>query len=127
MSQCAAVRRVGSREPCKLPCLEGVEFCGKHARARNPQRWVELFDVAQVVRMQAVIRGFLLRRQIRWAGPGAMKRSLCMNDEDLATFDEKERVSPLDYFGWEEAGKVWWMDVRSMLQLIRTEPKPVNP
>lgn len=107
--------------------MEGVEFCSRHARARNPQRWADLADPKAVCKAQALVRGFLVRRQIRWAGPGALKRAVCVNEEDFATLDEKERVSPLDYFGWEEAGKVWWMDVRSALQLIRMEPTPLNP
>lgn len=96
-----------------------------------PVRWETTPEaskrVRQVTILQSLARRFLVKRQIRWAGPGAMHRKECVNDEEMVTFEDKANVSPLEYFGWEESGKVWWMSQVSALQLLREDLRPVNP
>lgn len=129
MNRCAAVRKKGSTDRCRNAALINAEFCGQHARSRDPTRWRDLDPdyTRKLVLTQKMARGWLVRHRLTRAGPGVLKRSLCNNDEDLVTFDEKDRVHPWDYFGWEEEGKVWWFDVRTILQLLRGSLHPVNP
>lgn len=97
----------------------------------HPVRWDTTLDamvrIQSVTVVQSLVRRFLVKRLIRWAGPGALRRKECVNDEEMVTFDEKTHVSPLEYFGWEENGKTWWMSQLSAIQLLREELRPVNP
>lgn len=130
MAQCASVRKKGSRDRCESKAVLNSDFCGRHARMRLPLRWVDHQDpdyIHTVVSLQSRIRGFLVRNRIRLAGPGALRRSPCINDEEMVTFETKSEVSPFEYFGWEENGKVWWMSQLSALQLLLSELRPVNP
>ena len=47
--------------------------------------------------------------------------------QSSVTFDDKNSVTPLDYFAFEEAGKVYWFDVRSILQNSIDKIRPMNP
>ena len=69
----------------------------------------------------------MIRNLIRESGPGCLKRSLCHNDEELVTLEEKHRQYPLDYFSFEENGKNWWFDIRTLTQLLEEKVEPLNP
>jgi hypothetical protein len=38
-----------------------------------------------------------------------------------------QSVHPLDYFSFEEGGKVWWFDIRSMIGCLNASFIPLNP
>jgi len=125
--QCASVRKRGSRDQCPALAISNSDFCGRHARMKNPVRWVDSIPKDSVPKLQALVRGWLTRVRIKLAGPGVLRRKDCVNDEEMVTFEDKTRVHPHDYFGWEENGKVWWMSIPSMGQLVRDQLHPVNP
>ena len=130
MAQCASVRKKGSKDRCEANTVLNSDFCGRHARMKVPVRWADTQDesyIRTVVHLQSRIRGFLVRRSLRWAGPGVLSRKHCINDEEMVTFESKSEVHPFEYFGWEENGKIWWMSQLSALQLLREELRPVNP
>lgn len=125
--QCASVRKKGSRDQCTAHSIPNSDFCGRHARMKGPIRWTDTVPIIPVVKMQALVRGGLIRRRLRLAGPGVLRRKECVNDEEMVTFEDKSRVHPHDYFGWEENGKIWWMSIASMGQLTRDQLHPANP
>lgn len=56
-----------------------------------------------------------------------LKRGICHNEEDMVTGVEKTRQHPLEYFAFEEAGKVWWFDAVSLLRWSVENVEVVNP
>jgi hypothetical protein len=50
-----------------------------------------------------------------------------VNDEDLVTMESKEKQHPFDYFGIEEAGKIWWFDFGSAWEWSIRTVTPLNP
>jgi len=80
-----------------------------------------------VVRIQALARGWLLRHRLSLAGPGVLHRGAVDNDEDLFTCEPKDRHHPLQYFAFEESGKVWWFDAGSLWSWMSRSVEPVNP
>ncbi len=74
-----------------------------------------------------MIRGWLVRKRIALAGPGAMRRTNLANDEDLITCADAGRVSPLNYFAFEENGKTWWFEFGSLWRWVVRSTEPVNP
>lgn len=129
MKRCTAVRKQGSIEPCLARALLGHTLCGRHARMKSPMMWVDANKprTAPIVKAQAWVRGHLLRKRIRLAGPGVLHRENLANDEDLVTCTDKLRVSPLNYFAFEENGKIWWFEFLSLWNWAIRSYEPVNP
>lgn len=127
---CASVKKKGSAQPCEAPRLANVMFCGRHARMRNHVLWTTVMGSRlhpHFTRAQALIRGWLLRRRLKMAGPGVLRRGDVANDEDLNTCEDKTRQHPLTFFSFEEAGKVWWFDYATLFRWCEMSPEPVNP
>lgn len=127
MVQCASVRKKGTTEQCSAKALINSDFCGRHSKARNPVRWVGAANESSIIKLQSILRGFLVRRRLRYSGPGVLNRKACINDEELVTLDDKNSVHPFDYFGWIQNDKLWWMSIVSVMQLFRGELHPTNP
>lgn len=104
-------------------------MCGRHARMKAPLRWADLHchRSERIARAQALIRGWLLRKRLALGGPGVLCRKNLANDEDLVTCVEKERQHPLEYFAFEENGKVWWFDFASLWRWSIQTHEPANP
>lgn len=125
---CASCKNRTSDDRCSNKALKGLILCGKHAKSKNPRLWKDVNKLDnKALLIQKVWRGHSVRNWISLAGPGALKRSLCHNEEELFTFDDKKSVSPLDYFSFSEAGKVYWFDIRSIVQNSADKVIPVNP
>lgn len=129
MNQCTAVRSRGSLHPCQAPALRGVFLCGRHAKMKHPPLWTTAHQsrTPPLVRVQAVVRGWLLRRRLRLAGPGVLCRRGLSNDDDFATCVELTRISPLEYIGFEENGKRWGFSFASLWTWSTRSITPVNP
>lgn len=103
-------------------------MCGKHARVKNPRLWKDVNNLdCKAVIIQKIWRGFTIRSWLTLAGPGVLNRKVCHNDEELVTLDDKNKVHPFDYFSFEENGKVYWFDVRSLSENNLLKLQPTNP
>jgi hypothetical protein len=126
--QCFSCKNKRSKDRCSNSALNGLLFCGIHAHAKNPRLWEDLELLNKYAQLiQKVWRGHVVRMIIRLAGPGCLKRSLCHNETELVSMDEKERVYPFDYFGFNENGRVYWFDIRSISEIVSNNEKPQNP
>jgi hypothetical protein len=127
MNRCVAVRRQGSHEPCPANALRGHTLCGRHARMRTPVLWVDVnaTSAPPIVRMQSCVRGWLIRRRLSYAGFGVLRRKDLANDEDIISYDHKDRVHPMDYISFEENGKFWWFTFGSLWTWCMRNP--TNP
>ena len=129
MPQCAAVRNKTSFDQCLSNALKGVNLCGRHARAKDPILWVTRNQpkILRFTKVQALYRGWCVRKVLSLAGPGVLKRKDCVNDEELVTTESKDRQHPFEYFGLEEAGKVWWFDFGTLWEWSIRSVTPTNP
>jgi hypothetical protein len=107
--------------------MKSHTLCGRHARMKAPILWASLHEPAPMVRVQALVRGFLLRKRLALAGPGVLCRKTLANDEDLFTCETKDRQHPGQYFAFEEAGKVWWFDAGGLWGWMSRSIEPINP
>lgn len=125
---CASCRNITSTDRCSSSAITGLQFCGRHVKVKNPRLWVEVNHVIpKVVLIQKIWRGFFIRKRIIESGPGVLNRSVCQNDEELVTLESKNRQYPLDYFSFEEGGKVFWFDIESIARCVFENSAPVNP
>lgn len=129
MSQCAAVKRRGVVERCSAMSLRGHTLCGRHARLRYPILWADTLRdrTSPLIKIQSVVRGWLVRKRLSYAGPGVLSRKDLMNDEDIITYTEKHRVHPMEFFSFEENGKIWWFEFASLWTWMMRTRNPINP
>lgn len=129
MRQCFSCKNRHSYERCSAACVGSMLVCGRHAKCKNVRFWhKETPRIGRaILRIQAAWRGYALRRFLRLAGPGVLKRKLCHNDEELTTFMEKDKQDPLDYFSINENGTVWWFDQKTMFQWAHRQLEITNP
>jgi hypothetical protein len=125
MNKCLSVKRAGSTEPCMANALRGHTLCGRHARMKHPVLWKSTSK--PIVKIQACVRGWLVRRRLWYAGPGVICRKNLANDEDIITCTEKEKVHPMDFFSFVENGKVWWFEFSSLWTWCMRNEEPSNP
>jgi len=129
MAQCAAVKNKKSTDRCAHGPLLGHTLCGRHAKCKTVQLWADVNrnKILRFTKVQALYRGWCVRRVLAWAGPGVLRRETCVNDEDLVTCEPKDRQHPMSYFGFEEAGKVWWFDFGTAWEWTIRSVTPLNP
>ena len=129
MPKCAAIRNKSSSDQCPSDSMSGHTLCGRHARSRNPRLWTDANrdKIARFTKVQALYRGWRVRRVLALAGPGVLRRDKCVNDDDLVTTETKDRQHPFDYFGIEEHGKIWWFDFGTAWEWTIRSVAPTNP
>lgn len=128
MNQCVSCKNINSAERCPLKSLTGIPFCGKHAKMKKHKLWVEPEHLSvNAIKIQKLWRGYSVRHYLELAGKGVLKRSLCHNEEEVNSLEDKHRQHPFEYFSFEESGKLWWLDVRSMYEWSVQQTKPSNP
>jgi hypothetical protein len=128
MPQCGCCKNILSTLRCPHDALTGLRFCGKHSRSKNPKLWADVNNTEpKAILIQKIWRGYFIRNILRLSGPGVLKREVCSNTEELFTFDEKEKLYPLDYFAFEENGKIYWFDIRTMIQCMDNSTELKNP
>jgi len=129
MNRCASVRKAGSSEQCPARALVGHTLCGRHAKCKKAVLWADVHASrgTGLVRCQAVVRGWLVRRRLVVCGPGALRIKGCVNDEDPVTLERREDVHPFSYFGVEENGRVFWFEFDTLYKWCLRSPSPVNP
>jgi hypothetical protein len=72
-------------------------------------------------------KGYNIRKRIQLAGPGALNRKLCNNSDELMTLEPLTTVDVFDYFGFEEGGKIYGFDIRTVLDGLHRAAVPSNP
>jgi len=128
MTTCVSCKNKTSNDRCENKPLKGLILCGKHVRVKNLRLWKDVNNLdSKVVLIQKLWRGYLVRSWLCMSGPGVLKRSVCHNEDEIVTLDEKDKVNPFDYIGFEENSKVFWFDVRSLVEICKGTLKPTNP
>lgn len=126
MTTCASCKNKKSNDRCTNLSLQGMIFCGVHSKTKNPRIWSKVNNIdPKVINIQKIWKGYFVRKRLKLAGPGVLKRSLCNNTEELITFESIQSVNPFDYFGFEENDKVYGFDIRTIIDALHRTCK--NP
>jgi len=123
---CNSVKNKSSIDRCTSKALKNLQFCGKHAKMKKPKLWSEE-KANSIVLIQKRWRGYRIRNRMKLQGPGILKRSLCHNDDDLVTCENRDEVHPGNYFSFDEDGKIFWFDIRSIYAWSLEHLRPTNP
>jgi hypothetical protein len=127
--KCTALKNKKSKNQCSSNAVFGKTLCGRHIRSKNIILWSDVHAgrVAKITRFQAIVRGSRLRSFLKLAGPGVLSRQNLANDEDVVTCNEKNKVHPLEYFSFEENGKIWWFEFSTIWTWCMRSLCPTNP
>jgi hypothetical protein len=126
MPGCASCKNKRTDERCTNSALNGLLFCGIHSRTKKPRLWAQVNGLdTKIIQIQKLWKGYFIRKRLRLAGPGVLKRSLCNNQDELISLEPISTVDPFNYFGFEEHGKVYGFDIRTVIDaLYRTGNNP---
>lgn len=125
---CISCKNKTSIDRCSSKPLLGSQFCGKHIRCKNPRVWTQVNRIDDhVIRIQTIWRGWWVRNQLSLAGPGVLRRSGIQNEDELVSCDPVQMIQPFNYFAFEEAGKIWAFDIRSLISWFHKGTNPSNP
>lgn len=125
---CSAYKSKTSTDRCPNKCLKGLSFCGTHAKAKTKRLWVDERNLdTPATLIQKLWRGYIIRKWMKLAGPGVLNRKNGHNEEELFSMDDRNSVHPFEYFAFEEKGKIYWFDVRSLAEHCIKDVSPTNP
>jgi len=129
MPRCTAFKNKTSELQCTANSLFGHSFCGRHSKATSPRVWKqsESPNTRCAVRIQSFVRGWFLRKYLKVAGPGVLKRKDLANEEELVSCESHDRQYPLDYFSFTENGKTWWFNFATLWVWSSKSLVPTNP
>lgn len=128
MPKCASCKNKSSTDQCPNTSLPGVIFCGKHLKAKEPRLWryVNQADGKATI-ISKIWKGYDIRKRLKLSGSAVLKRSICHNEEELMTLESINTVNPLDFFSFEDGGKIYGFDVRTILESLHKSTQPINP
>lgn len=128
MVQCTSCKNKFSDERCTSRALQGLSLCGKHIKCKYPRLWNVVNNIDKNVTLISKIwKGYFVRKKLALAGPGVIKRNLCNNTDELVSLEPISKVDIFDYFGFEENGKVYGFDIRTILDILQLSTQPANP
>lgn len=128
MPFCSSCKNRTSNERCGNTALVGLSLCGKHVRVRSPRLWHVVNNAdSKATLISKIWKGHSIRKRIKLAGAGVLKRNLCHNSEELVSLEPISSVDIFDYFGFEENGKIYGFDIRTILDTLHRNLNPINP
>jgi hypothetical protein len=126
--KCLSCKNKTSNDQCRNNSLVGIVFCGIHSKIKNPRLWVNINNVElKVLLISKMWKGYSVRKCLRLAGSGVLKRSICNNTDEIMSFEPIAKVSPSDYFGFEEKNKTYGFHICSILDIVNRSTIPQNP
>ena len=101
------------------------EMC-KHYKLKQSGNKNELIDrmyyylkySLYAIKIQRLMRGYLLREYIASSGPAMKNRTMCVNDTDFATMEPLEDITYNQFYSFQINGSVYGCDIYSLNQLV---------
>lgn len=87
-----------------------------------------LFNSSYCIKIQKIIRGYLLRLDHKLRGEAFYNRSLCMNSTDFFTLENISDIPRNAFFSYKYKDNIWGFDIVSIYNLfIKSTNNTVNP
>ncbi len=81
-----------------------------------------------VVKIQKMVRGFLIRKINAMRGPAFFKRSLCVNDSDFFSLEPLKKIPITQFYSLKDTdGFIYGFDILSLWQLFKQSTTVQNP
>jgi len=80
-----------------------------------------------VVKVQRIFKGYILRRYLKYAGPGLRNRKVCINDTDFATLEPIVDIPYNQFYSFtDNENNVYGCDIISLSGLLSTAKTSVS-
>jgi len=80
------------------------------------------------VKLQSILRMFIVNMMIRLRGPGLKNRKLCTNETDFFTLEPLNEISIYDFFSFkDDQGFIYGFDLNSLITVFRKSGSLMNP
>jgi hypothetical protein len=123
---CESCKNKDSFDRCPNSALRGLMFCGKHVKAKNPRIWKTVNKLDnKVTLISKNWRGYIIRKLLKLTGPN--DRSKCVNEDEIMSLEPIKQVHPFDYFSFEENGKIYGFDIRTLFDSLNRSLIITNP
>ena len=109
----------------------------KQYKLKNTGKKSELLDrlynylksSSHVIKLQRLFRGYIIRKMFKLRGSVVFKnREQCVNKEDFLTMDSLNKISPIDFFSFEDDDKhIYGFHIMSIYNLIKNNDHILNP
>lgn len=82
-----------------------------------------------IVKIQSIIRGYLIRNFISKLGPAIKNRNMCVNEMDFLTLERLDELPFQQFYSYRDKDNfIYGFDICSLYNLLKKEDiKPVNP
>jgi len=109
-TQCVTTKSVPTFK--KLDYFQAIESI--HSRYKKIG-----YESDKLIKVQSLVRKYLLHKQIRLRGQGYLNRKLCNNEEDFYTYEPKDTIETVYFFSYKDSHDNYWcFDIRSLKKLI---------
>ena len=116
---CRGIKKDKTR--CTYKCKKGFNYCGIHMKIRK----VERVNKSDKNVINSLVRGFLVRNNIKKRGIAVYCRHLCNNDTDCYSYDNIEDIKNESFISYKDDKNYWGFDIETLEELvINNMPNP---
>ena len=85
-------------------------------------------DTTYSIKIQKIVRGYIIRFSFKSRGPALFKRELCVNTTDFITLEPIVEISHSQFFSYtDNKGFVYGFDIYSLINIYIRKGKLINP
>lgn len=105
-------------QPIKKKIRINVKKQSQRSRLfKRLEKYMEHID--EIVKVQKLVRGFIVKNNIKYRGISCYARHLVNNDTDFLTFDEISSIPVKNYYSYKDnGGFTWGFDIATFKELI---------
>ena len=117
----------------KLPELKSIARTYKlHVSGTKPiiiQRIETYFvKMKSCIKIQSIMRRYLLKLMLSLRGPALYKRNLCVNENDFYTLEPVQEIHHSDFYSYSDSnGFIYGFDLNSIITMMKKQPTLQNP
>jgi hypothetical protein len=84
--------------------------------------------IKSVIKIQSVMRRYLLKLMLSLRGPALYKRNLCVNENDFYTLEPIREIHHSDFYSYSDSnGFIYGFDLNSMITMMKKQSTLQNP
>tara|TARA_B100000123_G_C25726918_1_gene427362 strand:- start:21 stop:1025 length:1005 start_codon:yes stop_codon:yes gene_type:complete len=117
----------------KIPELKEISKANKLKISGTKKVLIERISeffcrIKNIIKIQSILRMYLVKMAKDMKGPGLMDRKLCLNDTDFYTLEPLNNINYFDFFSYkDEKNFIWGFDINSIMIMIKKPGNVKNP
>ena len=112
---CCGIKR--DKKRCTYKCQKGMNYCKIHMKVRK----VKIKKKKGTNIIQGIVRGFLIRNNIKKRGIAVYCRHLCNNNTDCFSYDKIEDIKRESFISYKDENNYWGFDIETLENLVKSD------